>query len=189
MTSDEFVSVERSVVKREVLNAEEVELFKAVDHWATKECEGQGMISDGGTKRRLLVVVIVIGLCFPLTPQKDFASVVFDSGILNYEEFGNMLKYYNGFLTTPLLFLEACRIDSTQHRCCRFQTFCAPGSYWSYDGGLANCFEGGGYTVTTDIVDPIDSASLVYCAGNYASEKSITPAYYGFYVMFDRPVT
>ena len=43
VTSDEFVTVERSlvesVVKREVLNVKEVELFKAVDLWATKECE------------------------------------------------------------------------------------------------------------------------------------------------------
>ena len=43
---DEFVTVDRSVVesvvKKEVLNVTEVELFKAVDHWATKECERQG---------------------------------------------------------------------------------------------------------------------------------------------------
>ncbi len=41
VTSDEFVTVERSlvetVVKRERLNVKEVELFKAVDRWATKE--------------------------------------------------------------------------------------------------------------------------------------------------------
>ena len=86
---DEFVTVERavveSVVKREVLNVTEVELFKAVNRGATKECERQGMTSDGETKRRILGEDIVKGIRFPLIPQKDFASVVFDSRILNLE--------------------------------------------------------------------------------------------------------
>ena len=70
ITSDEFVTVERavveSVVKREVLNVTEVELFKAVNRWATKECEKQGMTSDGRTKRRILGEDIVKGIRFPL---------------------------------------------------------------------------------------------------------------------------
>ena len=130
MTSDKFVTVERSVVesvvKRELLNVTEVELFKAVNRWATKECERQGVISDGETKRRILGEEIVKGIRFPLIPQKDFASVVYDSRILNYEELGNMIKYYNGISTTPLPFLQASRMDSTMHRCYRFQKFFFP---------------------------------------------------------------
>ena len=209
VTSDEFVSVERSViesvVKREALNVTEVELFKAVDRWATKECERQGVTSDGETKRRILGEEIVKGIRFPLIPQKDFASVVFDSRILNYEEFGNMTKYYNGLINTPLPFLKASRIDSTVHRCCRFKTFCSPRVYWKYDETPDSIIltvrkrvkiygvqhfgsEGGEYTVTTDIVDLVDNTSLVSRAGNYASEKSDADAYYGFDVLFDRPV-
>ena len=41
--SDGFVTIEKSVleelVERELLNVREVELFKAVNYWATKECE------------------------------------------------------------------------------------------------------------------------------------------------------
>ena len=206
ITSDEFVTVERSVVesvvKREVLNVTEVELFKAVDRWATKECERQGMTSDGETKRRILGEDIVKGIRFPLISQKDSASVVFDSRILNLEEFGNLLKYYSGVLTTPLPFLQASRIDSTMHRCCRFQTFCSPKERWNY-GGAADCIiltikkpvklygvqhfgsESGEYTVT---IDPLDNTSLVSRTGNYTSEKSDTHAYYGFDVLFNRPV-
>ena len=55
LTSDEFVTVERSVVesivKRERLNVTEVELFKAVDRWAAKESERQGTSRDGDEKR------------------------------------------------------------------------------------------------------------------------------------------
>ena len=206
MTSDEFVTVERSVVesivKREVFNVTEVELFKAVNRWATKECERQGVTSDGETKRRILGEEIVKGIRFPLIPQKDFASVVFDSRILNYEEFGNMTKYYNGLINTPLPFLKASRIV---HRCCRFKWFCSPRKYWDY-GMTPECIiltvkkpvkiygvqhfgsKGGEYTVTTDIVDLMDNTSLVSRAGNYASEKSDADAYYSFDVLFDRPV-
>jgi len=46
VTSDEFVTLERSlvvsVVKREQLKVKEVQLLKAVDRWATKESERQG---------------------------------------------------------------------------------------------------------------------------------------------------
>ena len=163
------------------------------------------MTSDGETKRRILGEEIVKEIRFPLISQKDFASVVFDSRILNLEEFGNMLKYYSGVLTTPLPFLQASRIDSTMHRCCRFQTFCSPKERWNY-GGAADCIiltvkkpvklygaqhfgsESGEYTVTTDVIDPLDNTSLVSRTGSYTSEKSDTHAYYGFDVLFDRPV-
>ena len=106
VTSDEFMSVERSVVesvvKREVLNVTEVELFKAVDRWATKECERQGMTSDGRTKRQILGGDIVNGIQFPLMEEKDFVSVVLDSHLLNIEELCNMIKLYNNVLNIPL---------------------------------------------------------------------------------------
>ena len=106
VTSDEFVSVERSVVesvvKREALNVTEVELFKAVDRWATKECERQGMTSDGRTKRQILGGDSVNGIQFPLMEEKDFVSVVLDSHLLNIEELCNMIKLYNNVLNIPL---------------------------------------------------------------------------------------
>ena len=47
VTSDEFVTLERSliedVVKMEKLYVKEVELFKAIDCWASKEIERQGL--------------------------------------------------------------------------------------------------------------------------------------------------
>ena len=89
VTSDEFVTVERSivesVVKREVLNAKEVELFKAVDRWATKESERQGT-SPGDAKRRILGEEIVKAIRFPLMSQTEFISVVPDCNILTTKE-------------------------------------------------------------------------------------------------------
>ena len=207
VTSDEFVLVERSVIEsvvnREALNVTEVELFKAVDRWATKECERQGITSDGETKRRVLGEEIVRGIRFPLMEEKDFASVVLDSHLLNHEELCNMIKHYNNVLNIPLPFVQACRDIFSKQRCQRFNEF---HKGWNNSGNSPDCIvlsvnkpielhgveqfgsEGGKYTVKTDIVDHMSNTLLVSRAGNYASEKSDTRAYYGFEVLFDRPV-
>ena len=79
--SDEFATVERSlleaVVIRDTLTIEEIELFKAVDLWATKECERQGLEADGKTKRRILGEEVIKAIRFPIIKQEDFASVKF----------------------------------------------------------------------------------------------------------------
>ena len=114
VTSDEFATLERSVVetlvKRETLNVKEVELFKAVDRWATKESERQGIAPDGEVKRRILGDEIVKAIRFPSMSQKEFASVVFDSYILTLQEVGDLMKYFNGVLASPLPFKQGKRI-------------------------------------------------------------------------------
>ena len=61
--SDGFATTERSllevVVVRDTLTIEEIELFKAVDLWATKECERRGLAADGASKRRILKEYII----------------------------------------------------------------------------------------------------------------------------------
>ena len=58
VNSDVFEAIDRplfeAVVERDTLNIEEVELFKAIDMWATKACEKQGLAPDGEVKRRIL---------------------------------------------------------------------------------------------------------------------------------------
>ena len=109
----------------------EVELFKAVDRWATRECERQGITSDGETKRRVLGEDIVNGIRFPLIEEKDFASVVLDSHLLNHEELCNMIKHYNNVLNISLPFVQARRGISCKQRCQRFNEF---GKGWIYSG-------------------------------------------------------
>ena len=209
VTSDEFVSLERSlvksVVKREVLNIKEVELFKAVDRWATKESERQGITLDGDAKRRLLGEEIVKAIRFPLMSEKEFVSFVYDSFILTFKEVGDMMKHYNDVLTSPLPFLQSPRGGSATFRCHRFKKFLPPGDYWKYSDSY-DCIkltvdkpiklfgvqhfgsEGGEYTVSTEIQDAIDGSSLVRQSGSYASVKDETGSYYAFHVQFDRPV-
>ena len=206
VTSDEFVTVEQSLVKavveREGLDVKEVELFKAVDRWTTEQCKRQVITPDGESKRRILGEEIVKAIRFPLMSQYEFASVVIDSHILTLDEVGDLVKHYNGVLT-PLSFKQAPRNEiSTVHRCQRFRCFDIS---WGYSGtpdrinfsankpillhGVQHfgC-EGGSYTVSTEIKDAKDGSSLVKQSGSYTSEKDKTCPYYGFSVQFDRPV-
>ena len=125
VTSDEFVTVERSVVesvvKRERLNVTEVELFKAVDRWATKESERHGKKPEGDVKRRILGEEIVKEIRFPVISQKEFSSVVIDSHILSFQEVGDMMKHYNNVLSTPLPYKQIPRLGYIR-RCKNFNS-------------------------------------------------------------------
>jgi len=206
VTSDEFVTVERSlveaVVERVGLNVKEVELFKAVDRWVTEQCKRQGITPDGESKRRILGEEIVKAIRFPLMSQYEFASVVIDSHILTLEEVGDLVKHYSGVLTS-LSFIQAPRNESSiVHRCQRFRHFLKGWGY-SWPPDRINFFvnkpimlhgaqhfgsEGDSYTVFTEVKDTTDGSSLVKQSGSYTSEKDKTCSYYGFSVLFDPPV-
>ena len=215
VTSDEFVTVERSVVesvvKRERLNVTEVELFKAVDRWATKESERQGITPEGDVKRRILGEDIVKEIRFPLMSQKEFASVVFDSYILSFKEVGDMIKYYSNELLSSLPYKQTPRVPATPtRRCSRFNLFHHPNTkerWWMYNSSLADHrihftvnkpvklhgvqhfgSYGGQYKVSTEVKDSTDGSILVKQSGSFLSAKADTDCYYSFDVQFDRPV-
>ena len=221
VTSDEFVTVERSlvetVVKREGLNVKEVELFKAVDRWATEQSKRQGMTPDGESKRRILGEEIVKAIRFPLMSQQEFSSAVIDAELLTLKEVGSMMKHYSGLLTCSLPFVQTPRKKSRRrsqgrrnqisntHGCQRFRVPYPPDIRWRY-GKLPDCItfsvnkptmlhgvqhfgsEGGNYTVSMEVKDTTDGSSLVKQSGSYTSEKDKTRPYYGFSVQFDHPV-
>ncbi len=117
--------------ERESLNVKEVELFKAVDRWATKESERQGISPDGDAKRRILGEEIVKAIRFPLMSQKEFAAVVIDSNILTLKEVGDMVKHFSDCSTSPLPFVQAPRlVDPTVERVQRFGTSKPPLHNW-----------------------------------------------------------
>ncbi len=212
VTSDEFVTLERSlvetVVKRESLFVKEVELFKAVDRWATKEIERQGMTPDGPLKRRILGEDIVKAIRFPLMSQAEFLSVVYDTYILTVQEVGNIMKHYNGLLASPLPFIQAARTNCAFHRCQRFRKFNSAGvlGEWRYFCSAKDgiCFsvnrpiklhgvqhfgsEGGEYTASVEVKDTVDGSSVINQSGSYTSVKRETDTYSSFDVLFDHPV-
>ena len=211
LTSEEFVTLEKfvveSVVKRERLNVKEVDLFKAVDRWATKEVERQRLTPDGKVKRRILGEEIVKAIRFPVMSQKEFASVL-DCDILTKEEIVLMMKHYSGFgLESSLPFMNAIR-TVLLHRVYRFEKPGGTDLSWGYSGqpdainltvskpvmlhGVQHFgSEGGIYTVSLEVrrKDGAIGDSLVKQTGTYSSEKDETNGYYGFDVMFDHPVS
>ena len=208
VTSDDFVTLERSivesVVKKERLNIKEVDLFKAVDRWATKEVERQGLTPDGEVKRRVLGEEIVKAIRFPVMSYNEFASVVVDCDFLTKRELGAMIKHYgDASLKCPLPFIHSPRSGSIVHRC--YRIISSHFSSWGYAGsadGLGVTVskpivlhgvqhfgsEGGTYTVSLEVKDALSGLSLAKQTGTHSSEKDETSGYYGFDVMFSHPV-
>ena len=214
VTSDEFVTLERSlvecVVKKEVLNVKETELFKAVDRWATQEIKRQGLNPDGETKRTMIGEELLNAIRFPLMSQKEFLSVVADSNILTTKEVIDLMKHYNSMLTSPLQFSASPRTGHVAVTCHRFLSLREPARYgpWGYGGTASDriCFtvnkdihligvehfgcEGGTYTVRTQLIDTVSGACVADKSGVYSStekHQEITN-YYGFAVLFDDAV-
>jgi len=123
--SDGFATIERSlleeVVERDTLGISEVELFKAVMQWATKESEKQGLVADGQEKRRILGEKIVKEIRFPVMTHEEFASVVLDSKILTLDEVSGIVKYLSSVKGAQVGFPVSKRgASSGVERCLRF---------------------------------------------------------------------
>ena len=213
VTSDEFVTLDRSlvesVVKKEVLNVKEAELFKAVDRWATQEIKRQGLNPDGETKRRMIGEELLNAIRFPLMSQKEFLAVVADSNILTTKEVVDLMKHYNSMLTSPLQFSASPRTRGVGacHRFLSFKKPNGPGYPWWYTGESDRiCFtvnkdiyligvehfgrEGGTYTVRTELIDTARGSCVASKSGVYSSEvkhQEVTK-YHGFTVLFDDAV-
>ena len=216
MKSEGFVTIERSllerVVERDPLNIQEIELFKAVNLWATKRCEEQGLPTDGSEKRRILGERIVKGIRFPVMTQHEFAAVVLDFKILTPDEVFSVLKYFSSVPDTTLGFSEKKRIGSrgSFQRCCRFGSVVHTDSGYPYLPDKKDCLifrvdkdisllgvtlcgsRNCNYSVVIKIKNLNDAVYICYKSGNFSS-TSIKSSdrvfqYFGFNIFFDRPV-
>ena len=213
VNSEAFATIERSlleaVVVRDTLTIEEIELFKAVDLWATKECERQGLAADGAIKRRILGEQIIKGTRFPTMKLEDFSSVVLDSDILTKEEIVSMFKCFGSVSSSPVGFPGTQRpgfkFDGDIQRCCRFSLSHTGG--WNYDGSSVDaisfsvdkdivlhgvCFFGNvnnTYSTELDVMDSNSKSIFVSKTERSSSEllQGTNFCYYGYKVMlFDK---
>ena len=209
--SDGFVTIEKSVlealVERDSLNVKEVELFKAVDSWATKECEKQGLAGEGSVKRRILGERIVKAIRFPVMEQQEFAGAVLDSDILTKKELSDMMKYFSSLLTFPMECSETSRRGPKRmSRLCRFRSgYKVIG--WSHSASdphslfvsvdkKINLFsvrlfgsENNDYSVTLKITDS-NGGALTTKTGKFKSEliQDEGEEYHGFDIVLKPPV-
>ena len=211
VNSDGFETIDRSlleaVVERDTLNIEEVELFKAVDLWATRACEKQGLAADGDVKRRILGEQAVKAIRIPTMKLEDFASVVLDSEILTPEEIVNIIKYLSSVSSSPVGFPETVRtgFDEEIQRCCRFGSMSwSYGYFGSVDSMRVSvdkdvslhgmCFfgsENNTYSIDLDLKNiRTKTSALVSKQGQFPSEllQCNIGSYYGFKVLFDTAV-
>jgi len=213
VNSDGFATIERSlleaVVLRDTLSIKEVNLFKAVNLWATNECGRQGLTTDGENKRRILGESIVKGIRFPAMKQDEFANDVLDSNILTPQEVIAFFKYYNSALNSPLEFSESVRSgfhDDNIYRCGRFQSVQENG--WDYSGNIMDgidftvdkdiklhglCLfgsENNDYTVTLTIKETSSHLALALKTGTFSSKPlhHANSNYYGFEILLDSTV-
>ena len=213
--SDGFATTERSlleaVVSRDTLTIEEVDLFKVVDSWATKQCQKQALSAEGGSKRKILGERIIKSIRFPVMKQEEFAAVVIDTKILTPDEISTFFKFFSSTLTSPVGF-PATRRSGTRaktadlYRCGRFQSRFVGG--WGYALGYKDflgvtvdkditlhglCLfgsENNSYTVSLEIKDPRNNSCLVSKSGTFSSNlrQYKLDNYHGFKVLFDSPV-
>ena len=210
--SDEFATIERSlleaVVMRGTLKIEEIELFKAVDLWATKQCEKQRLAADGATKRRILGEDVIKRIRFPTMKQEDFDTVVLDSEILRKEEIVCLVNCLNSASSIPVGFPETKRSGSVAdfQRCCRFGSLSSKVSRYHSNSWDGICFavdkdtelrgvclfgtENNTYRVDLTINNTMNDTVLVSKTGQFMSKllQYEKYSYQGFEVLFDEKV-
>ena len=207
--SDGFATIDKNlleaIVARDTLLIAEIELFKAVELWATKECQRQVLVeADGKDKRRILGEQIVKAIRFPTMTQDDFASVVLDSGILMTDEIVEIVKYFSSVLTSTVGFSETKRCGSLSvQRCCRFNSvyeWCfLLRTYFHCINFSVNkdiylhgvCIFGiENKTINVDLEVKESARKLVSKSGQFSSALYTLElfSYYGFTVMFDAPI-
>ena len=209
--SDGFVTIQRSileaVVVRDSLSIEEVDLFQAVDLWATKQCEANGSTASGELKRRILGERIIEAIRFPVMTQKEFEAVVVEKRILTPDELERFVQYFSSTLTSPVGFTETKR-SGPFLRCGRFESVVE--TDLRYDGredfvnftvdkditlhGVCLCGSNSNdYTATLQLWD-ISTGPLVelisQVEGTFSSRllEYKGSIYYGFKVLFDSSV-
>ena len=207
LKSEGFATIERSlleaVVVRNTLNVKEVNLFKSVFQWATKECERQGLTANGEVKRRILGDPVVNGIRFPVMKQVEFANVVVDCKILTPEEVIAIFKYFSSALNSPLGFTKTKRFGGCEgnvHHCRRFTSLLG---FWWYHRGQMDCLsftvdkhiilhglrlfgrEDGDYSLTLTMKKE-DVSALLSKRGTFLSKllDYKIGKYYGFEVLF-----
>ena len=173
LISDEFLTLERSivesVVKRDILKVKEVDLFRAVDRWATKELERQGKTPSRKIKREICDMIKHYNDVDLKSPLAFVHSPRTLGRCCRFAEIKSLLTRCGCFDRTYALKLtvdKPVRLHGVQHF----------GS------------EGRNLTVSLEVKDAITGFSHAQQSGSYFSVKDDTHAFYGFHVKFDNPV-
>ena len=214
LESDGFETIDKSlleeVVTRDSLKIREVALFEAVDRWAGKQCQKQGLAEDGEKKRRILGEQIIKAIRFPVMSVQEFASVVVDTNILTPDETTGLVNFFT-IETSPVGFSKTQRRSLVNHD--RFGRFSSvvPSTLdvaIPWDGGTQSLAftadksiilhgvyligsKDNSYTVRLEVKNASNNTIIASKLGTYSSKPLLynfsdrTCNYYGFQVSFD----
>lgn len=197
------------LVKRDSLNIKEVDLFKAVDGWATKECQRLGLMPGGRAKRSVLGEKIVKAIRFPVMTRDDFDKAVLDCRILTIQEAFTMEAHYNSVSTSPIEFLKVKR-SGLRQRCCRFSSVVLETGNLPYRSYHQDCLyfavdrevvlhgvsmfgsQSRKYQVTVTLRDSTDGSIMATktgkCSSVFMELTEGSGTFYGFDIIFDDPL-
>ena len=210
LQSETFPSITKEllaeVVKRDDLTIHEIELFQAVDRWATAECERKDLEPVKDSKRIVTGEEILSNIRFPLMSQDQFAEKVPCSGLLSKDEIIDLFMCLNGVQISSLKFIKRPRRLTPSRafsRCKRFQQVSHGWNYvidkydevvFSVDSpvliGGVRLFgsKGLSYDVSLHVFsiekDGID-IGLCSVKSLFMTENEERNGYYGFDVVFD----
>lgn len=110
-------------------------------------------------------------------------------------------------MKSPLPFLQGARKEFPRFRVSRFNNYSEPSRIWKYNEGLPDIVHfsvnkpikllgvqhfgspgGSKYTVSTEVKTTATNFTVVKRSGTFTSEKDENNCYYGFDVLFDKPV-
>ena len=103
-----------SLIKRDTLNVEEVELFKAAKQWAERKCSESGVDATGPEMRRMLGDALFHFRFLEMKPEEFTKNVVPTKICLDAESLAVVVSFINGTSTETDLFPFAkdCRSGS-----------------------------------------------------------------------------
>ena len=204
-------TIERSLlellVERDTLDITEVELFKGVVEWATKETEKRGIVADGQKMRKIIGERIIKAIRFPVMEEKEFASVVLDSKILTYDEVTDIIKLFNSVTSSPVGFPASQRSGpfGGLMRCPRFTCNSVKFGWKNEQEQLlfflvdrdilfhgVNLFGSKNNTYSVTLTLSVDNGCIwsifASTAGTFCSLPNSSGEFYAFDVPFDEPI-
>lgn len=105
--SDEFTEISNAtlcfLLKRDNLNASELEIFRAVQNWSKKECDRNGLQTSGEQLRKVMGDAMKL-IRFPLISATDLATFVIPIGILTESEGFTLFMYHASNQETDPIF-------------------------------------------------------------------------------------
>eukprot|EP00112_Aurelia_sp_Birch-Aquarium-sp1_P007955 Seg1869.4 transcript_id=Seg1869.4/GoldUCD/mRNA.D3Y31 product="BTB/POZ domain-containing protein 6" protein_id=Seg1869.4/GoldUCD/D3Y31 len=191
----------KSVLARDTLWAEEIDIFKAVLRWAEKECK-RSNLEITPVNLRAVVADCLHLIRFPTMTEREFADHVARSGLLTAQEALDIFLYFTSTNKPLLLFPAISRIGPAMHHVRRFPA-AEDGMRFGYYGteegikfqtdrdisidglGLYGAVEGnseGRYEIITQIIR--DNQILKHM--RYTSTSTLEENIYK--IMFDEPV-